>query len=274
MVDVIVDSGFMDLLIILVGALFIVLIIFLGIYAYQNYVTPKEAKETTKSKKKKLALILTAGLGHMADLFSVTEVIPEGVFEAVSGKKVKKQILRFQVPRKINIDGLEVAEGKDSAITTEVLQHVLNLNSEKVILRDARSPLFIAVRDKTVAAGIKGIGALAFLDKLESLTKIKEKIGVMKNVEGFKELGELLERFESKVSLIDFDVIRTNLALGWDQSIDESLREHDEELGKRKVLKGKDDFKTLCLYMGVLLIGVAMLIAVVWMVTSGSGGGT
>jgi hypothetical protein len=270
MVQVAVESTMIDSLIIGIGTLAIVLIVFFGIYAYNSYVNPKEAKEIKKAKQRKLPLILTASLSHFADLFAVTELIPEGVMETFPfGKGIKKRSLRFQLPRKYTVDSLEVADNKDADITRELLQKVLDLNSEKVILRDARSPLFIAVRDKSVAAGIKGIGALGFLNKLEKLSKIKEKIAVLKTTEGFTEIGKLLEDFHSEISLIDFDAIRQNLALGWDQTIDESLQKMDENLGERKVGKGKNDFKTMCLYLGVALIGAALFIAVFYMVTSG-----
>ena len=270
MVQVAVESAMIDSLIIGVGALVIILIIFFGIYAYNSYVNPKEAKEIKKAKQRKLPLILTAGLSHFADLFTVTEFIPEGVMEtAPFGKGVKRKNLRFQLPRKYTIDSLEVAEGKDEEKTRALLQKILDLNSDKVILRDARSPIFIAVRDKSVAAGIKGIGALGFLNKLEKLSKIKEKIDVLKTTEGFTDIGKLLEDFHSEISLIDFDAIRMNLSLGWDQTIDNSVKEQDQNIGFRQAKKGDKDFKTMCLYMGVLLIGVALVIAVIWLVSSG-----
>lgn len=267
MVQVAVESTFIDGLIIGVGALVIMLVVFFGVWAYQNHVTPKEARETKKAKQKKWPLILTVGLSHFADLFAVSEIIAGRIMETTPiGKGLKKYSLRFQLPQKNKVDGLEVADGKDEDLTREVLQCVLNLNAEKVMLRDTRSPLFIAVQDKTIAAGIKGIGALTFINKLEKLCSVKEQVNKLAETSGFEELGKVCQSFLEKITLVDFDAIRTHFTLSWDQGIDEATRQYDEQIGNKKAGKGKDDFRMMCLYAGFMLIGAACLIAVLWLV--------
>lgn len=264
---VLVDPSFIDLLIIFIGALFIVLILVLAGVGFESHRTPKEAKETKRSKVKKLPLILAAGLSHFADLFSMQEFMPEGVLETKPiGRKGEKHSLRFVTPRKIKAELLEVAEGKDAELTTALLQRFYDLNTEKVFLRHTGVPIMVAVRDKTIAAGIKGLGALSFIAKLEKLEKLDKQIAALENTDNFKDLGGLLKEFRSKISVIDFDAIRTNVPDGWDQTIGEAMKEYDRTVGEReKARQGNDLFKMILIagvIVAVMIIAAGVVAAI------------
>lgn len=289
---VLIDPNFVTTLLIMTFGLGIVItIIIIGI-AIKSFRTPKESKEIYHAKVHGLPLLLMVGLSHFADIFHAKDFIPEGVLEKIKGKASKKTLLRFQLPKNQKIEELDVDSNKNAIRTREAFENLRNLATSKVYLRNARIPIFAAVEDKAVAVGLKGLGALSFYDKLERLTTFKEKIqllktgtletdeptyikdndgklvqnGTKKTKTTFNDVAEVFEDFADKVSLIDFEVIRTKFVDAiFDQTTAESISSRDETVGRREAGKGLETFRQWLPFIAILIVvgclGIAIIIA-------------
>lgn len=269
MVLVGVDSGFIDSLIWTIVAFVCVLIIVVVERFIHEYRTTKESKSIDKGSHSKTPLAVAVGLDAYGDIVTIDQVTPEGLVQAQHGKGKNKTTVEYQLPdgkplgARINL--VKVQDGKDQKKTNEVIQLLYESVSKHPFLRGAKVPILGMVWDKGIAAGLPGLGALSYISKMEKLQELEVKIVALKELDkgqDFKELIEWINSVRSGWSVIDFNAVRTYFPLAWDQTRRQSQNQWHEQLGERKSKKSQDSFKTLCLYLGVLLIGVAALIAV------------
>lgn len=268
-----VDSNVLDqtTMLALVGVAAIVLLIILLIYLFYNrYRTPKEALDIkTCSNKGKMAIVV-AGLDAYTDIMPVDDFIPEGVKETRPiGKGAKKMSLRFAVPKAETApEDLEVAEGKSKEITQKVIQALYDLNTEKVFLRKAKIPMLFATKNSVAAVSLKFLGVLTFLKKLERIQQngvLYKQIEALKQSKNFTELGTWLSDLANTVTVVDFRQVYIHAASVVGQTKLDSISERDQTIGRRE---GKEDkekqTKTLLLYFGFAMCGLAALIAVIY----------
>jgi hypothetical protein len=243
------------------GLIAMIILICLSIYVVvDKYRTPKESNTVTKTTRKKGQLVLAAGLGHYGELLYATDVIPEGVlFSEKIGRGNSKTELLFQVPQKVNLGQIEASEGKNPDKTKMAAQGLINLNAQKLILKHCGRPIFAAVKDKAIAIGFYGLGALTFLERMERLTNLQSQITLLKKTERFKELGNLLDEYAMGWSAVDFNAARDCFSYCWDQTRRKSQNQWHEELGaKRNRDKDKQTKTVLLLLLGVF--GMAILL--------------
>jgi hypothetical protein len=223
----------------------------------------KSGKVIDAVKRAKKQLILAVTPGHLAHLFKVSQFVP-GVLETVKfDQRVGKRRKTFYEPEKTEVflslddlsndSGLTDEQKKESlALTQECLTYMLRANTEKVYLEDG-VPLTIALEDKTIAAGVKGIGALMFYEKLCKITNLKENISLLEKSKSFKEVGLYLKELYSKVSLIDVDVLRNYFDSDWDQTDDEAQKDMHYMLGFRDGQKKEKGIEKLIVIAGIAI---------------------
>lgn len=223
-----------------------------------------------KAAKGKKQLIVTATPGHTAHLFKAAQFTPGTLETAKFSERERKNRKVFYEPEKteiklrledINTDGLDEGEKEQAlALTQECLNNMLKASTEKVFLEEGL-PLTIAIEDKVITTGVKGIGALAFYEKLHKIKDLKEKISKLKEDTVFKEVGEYLQNLASQISLINIDVLRNYFDSDWDQTDDESQKEYYYTMGFRdgKSSNPKGGMDKVMVY-GAIAIGVAGII--------------
>jgi hypothetical protein len=261
-----VESGFIDMLIWAIVALVSLLIIAAVERAVHEHRTTRDAKNVDATSHKKGILALAAGLDQYADLVPVDQVTPEGIVQTKHGKGKNKTTVEYQLPECKIAPLPKVADGKDPEKTRSVIQMLFNSVSKHSILRSAKVPIVGLVWDKGIAVGLPGLGALSFLQKMEKLQNLQGQIAELKKAEyqdKFKDLVQWLEETASGWSLIDFNAVRNSFHFAWDQTRRRSQNQWHEDLGERRKAKSNESFKTLLLYFGVFLAGLAALIAVV-----------
>lgn len=258
------------------------IIVLFAVMVVKNWLRTKEGKIIDAAKGKRNHLVIAASLGAFAKLVKASDFNPEGILETIKFKDrwKKRSVQRkiFNPPKKIVVDvevikqemglakipsdeEIEVAE-----LTHELIQNQLNLTTEKVFLEGCRIPVSIACEDKVVWAGIKGLAAMAFYQKLEAVQKLGPKIKALVADADFKDVGEVLEQLVSKISLVDFNLIRGYFGESYTQSNDKSQKEYHYTMGfndgVESVKKGADTGK-LFLYMGLAGLIVGGVIAAI-----------
>ena len=257
-------------------------IILVAVMVVKNFLRTKEGKIIDAAKGKRGHLVLAASLGAFAKLMKTTDFNPEGILETIKFKDrwKRKSVSRkiFNPPKKIVVDGEVIrremglakvptdAEMEAAELTQELIQKELNLTTEKVFLEGCRIPVSIAVEDKVVWAGIKGLAAESFYKKLEAIQHLGPKIKSLKDDVDFKDVAEALEQMYNKISLVPFDFIRGYFGESYTQSNDKSQKEYHYTMGfnagVESVKKGQDNSKLL-LYMGLAGLIVGGVIAAI-----------
>ena len=227
--------------------------------------------DTVKRAKKQLVIAVTPG--HRANLFRVSQFVPGILETAKFSQRVSKKRKAFYEPEKtevfLSLDDLsgssltDEEKKKSLELTQECLNYMLRANTEKIFLEDG-VPVTLALEDKVITAGVKGIGALAFYEKLCKITLVKEKIVALKSSQVFHEVGLYLEGLASQVTLLNIDVLRSYFDSDWDQSDDETQKELHYMMGYRdgqKKEKGVEKFFIIGgIAMGILgVVGGAVL---------------
>ena len=269
---------------VIVAVVAIVAIIILAIFiVVKNLLRTKEGKIIDSAKGKRSHLILAASLGPFAKLLKANDFNPEGVLETVKFKnrwKKKSAIRRIYNPPKKQIVPLDVVKEQmglppmptqaqiDAAqLTRDLIQKELDLTTEKVFLEGCRIPVSVAVEDKVVWSGIKGLGAETFFNKLEAVQRVGPKIQILLRSPVFKEVGEVLEQLYNKVSLVPFDLVRSYFGESYDQSNDKSQKEYHYTMGfndgVESVKKSSDSKDKMFMYLGLMGIGGGCAIAAI-----------
>lgn len=248
--------------------------------AVKKFLTPQESINIYDAKRRKESLILQLGLDHWGEIIPVRRFIPEGVLETKpTGKGALKTNSMFQLPQKTTIAAINVKSGKNAERTRLVAQWLADKNSEKVVLRGARVPIFGAVADKAIAVGLKGFAALSFLDKLERLhvtvdpprneeaPEAEPKMSLLEQLKAnpeFSELASALEEFKQGFSLIDLNAVRNQFPYFYDQTHRDSMKERNQIIGFRKAAKKNDksDIKVLLMLL-VLVFGLLAAAALI-----------
>jgi hypothetical protein len=223
----------------------------------------KSGKTIDAVKRAKKQLILAVTPGHLAHLFKVDQFMPGVLETAKFQSRVGKKRKTFYEPEKTEItlslddlsndSGLTDEQKKESlALTQECLTHMLRANTEKVYLEEG-VPVTIALEDKVITAGVKGIGALAFYEKLCKVNHLKEVIATLKESADFKEVSFYLEGLLAKVSLIDIDVLRNYFDSDWSQSDDESQKDYHYTIGYRDGQKKEKGIEKIIVIAGIAI---------------------
>jgi hypothetical protein len=135
---------------------------------------------------------------------------------------------------------------------------MLQSNTEKVFLEDS-VPLTLALEDKTITTGVKGIGAFNHYEKLHKITELKEKIELLKNSATFQDIGIYLSGLLSQVTLINIDVLRNYFDADWNQSDDESQKEYHYTCGTRDAKRPEKGLEKW-IVIGGIAIGISGMV--------------
>lgn len=223
-------------------------------WAVRNLLRSKTGKVIDRAKAQRKPLVLAASLGHHARLMKVTEVFP-GMLETTKfAKRAGKNRKVFATPRytEVELSEGEIQDQASRELTQECLKNMLKLNTEKVFLEDG-VPVTLALDDKVITTGVKGIGALAFYEKLLKIDKIKDKITELKESATLKEVGEYLESLASKLSIINIEVLRNYFDSDWDQADAESQSEYYYVQGYRDGQKKEKGVEKLFIIGGIAI---------------------
>lgn len=268
-----VDSSVLDqttmLALIGVGAIIVLIILLIYVF-YNRYRTPKESMDIKKASNRGQMALMVVGLDQFADIMPVKDFVPEGIKETEPiGRGAKKLSLRFSIPRAEKApENMDVADGKSSEVTAQVLQVLYNLNTEKSFLRKAKIPILAAVKNSAAAVSLKFLGVQSFLAKLERIQKsgeLYEQIKILKASKRCHELGLWLEDLSTGISVIDFQEVYSRAASTVGQTKLDSISERDQTIGRREGKEDKDKgTKNMLLYFGFAMGMVAVVIAVVY----------
>jgi hypothetical protein len=247
-------------------------------WVVKNMLRSKSGKVIDSVKSRHKELLLAATPGHRAHLFKVGQFLAGRLETGKFDDRVKNKRKTFREPERTNVflqesdlagmDNLSPEEKKQSlALTQECLTHMLNVNTDKVFLEDG-VPVTLAVEDKVIVTGVKGIGALAFYEKLYRIQQLREKIDALEQNSTFKDVGEYLKNLLSQVSLINIDVLRNYFDADYNQTDEESQNEYHFMMGVRKGRQGeKNQFSKLIVYgaIGVAIAGVVGGAVLAWL---------
>jgi hypothetical protein len=224
------------------------------IWLIKSLLRSKSGKIIDAVKASKKQLIIAATPGHLAHLFKVSQFVPGVLQTAKFSDRVGKKRKVFYEPEKTEVfispseitgSNLTDEEKQRSAeLTQECLNHMLRSNTEKLYLEDG-VPVTLAIEDKVITTGVKGIGALAYYEKLCKISQLKGKIAALKQSQFFGEVGVYLEGLASQVSFISIDVLRNYFDSDYDQTDDEAQKELHYMMGYRdgqKKEKGIEKF--------------------------------
>jgi hypothetical protein len=222
---------------------------------------------------KKIPLILLAGLDHFADLMPLKEFIPE-VLETIPQNKMlgkkPKRTNRFALAQKIDVDDIDVAPDKDAEFTRKTIQALNDLATQKTFIRGVHVPILAGVKNRAIAASFPFLGALNLIRDLESILKNRKMVEAMAKSKdpSIRDLGEVLNRLATGVSMIDFHAVYTHIDANWDLTIQEGISERDKTDGRLERAEDKEKgTKTVLL----LIFGVVGLIIaggiVLWVLT-------
>lgn len=195
-------------------------------WGLRNYLRSRTGKIIDRAKAQKKPLVLAASSGHLAKFLKVSEVFP-GMLETFQFKKRLKRnrkVFRSAKNNPAQLTPEEIEDAKARELTEDCINAVLTLNAEKVFLEDG-VPLTLAVDDRAISVGIKGLGAMAYFEKLCKIENIKSVIGKLKEKPEFKAVGYYLENLASQISLINLDTIR----LYFDSDYSQEDAQHQNE---------------------------------------------
>lgn len=273
------------LLLFIVGLISTVII---GVFwAVTNMLRSRSGKtlDRVKSSKGKKQLIAAVTPGHIARLLPASQAVP-GVLETVKFEdRIKKQRQVFYEPEKIerlltlkdiNTEGLTDEEKTRAlALTQECFNFMLKGNTERVFLEEG-IPLTIAIEDKVVTAGVKGIGALAIYEKLHKITDLKTQIAKLRELKEYQELVNYLNDLVSQVTPIQVDVLRNYFDSEWNQTTNEANEDRIYTTGFRDGANSRPktaDMSKLFI-IGGIAIGIAGMVGGAVLAYLGMSGGS
>ena len=238
------------------------------LWLVKNLLRSKSGKTIDSVKSGHKQLLLAATPSHRANLFKVFPFVPGVLHTAKFDKRIAKKRKVFYEAEKNQV-ALELSDlTNDSfltmeqkmqrlAITQEYLNFVLEANTQKVFLEDA-VPLTLAIEDKVITTGVKGIGAMAFVEKLYKVNGLVGKIEALSKSPDFKDVASYLKGIASQITVIDIDLLRNYFNSDWDQSDDENQKELYYTMGYREKNKGKEGIEKLIVYgaIGIAIAGV------------------
>jgi hypothetical protein len=240
-------------------------VVVLILWFVKNYLRTKSGKtiDSTKSQHKQLVLAITPG--HKADLLKTNQMIPGTLETAKFKDRASKKRKIFYEPEKtqlilddkdlIGMENLSADEKvKALALTQECLNYMLQSNTEKVFLEDS-VPLTLALADKVITTGVKGLGAFNHYEKLHKIVQLKEKVALLKQSASFRDIGDYLSGLLSQVTLINIDVLRNYFDADWNQSDDESQKEYHYTCGIRDAKKPEKGLEKW-IVIGGLVMGI------------------
>jgi hypothetical protein len=244
-------------------------VVVLILWFVKNMMRTKSGKliDSTKSRHKQLVLAVTPG--HRANLIKVGQFLPGSLESAKFKDRVSKKRKVFYEPEKTvlplsnsDLVGMEnLPEDQKSqalALTQQCLDYMLQANTEKVFLEDG-VPLTLALEDKVITTGVKGIGAFNHYEKLHKIVGLKEKIELLKESAVFGEIGTYLTGLLSQVSLINIDVLRNYFDSDWNQSDDESQKEYYYTMGTRDAKRPEKGLEKW-IVIGGIAIGISGMV--------------
>lgn len=238
-------------------------------WAVKNVLRSKSGKKIDSAKAGHKQLIIAATPGHRANIFKVNQFLP-GILETAKHKeRISKKRKVFFEPEKthillaesdlVGIENLSDEEKKQSlSLTQQCLDYQLQSNTEKLFLEEG-IPLTLAIEDKTITTGVKGLGAFNYYEKLHKIVILKDKVEALKNSATFHDVGVFLNDLISQVTLINIDVLRNYFDSDWDQSDDESQKEYYYTMGLRDGKKGEKGFEKWFIFGGIG-IGIAGIV--------------
>lgn len=235
----------------------------------KNIMRSKSGKVIDSVKAGKKQLLLAATPSHTANLFKVFPMVP-GILQTTAFKnriskkrkvfyEAEKTKLTLEVSDLNVINSLSEDEQKQRlALNQECLDFILAQNTDKVYLENA-VPLTLAIEDKVVTVGVKGIGAMAHIEKLYGINKIRDKINALDKVSGFKDVADYLKTLASQITIIDIDLLRNYFNADWDQSDDESQKDLYYNMGLRDGRQKEKGFEKWFVFGGIG-IGIAGIV--------------
>jgi hypothetical protein len=240
------------------------------VYFIQDKVrTPKQAANLTAAHRKRIVTILLAGLDHFADLMPLKEFIPQVLETFPFGKGAQKRTRRFVLPQKVNMMETELSEpisaGKSEMATRRWMQSLNDLNNIRVTLRGMNNPMFVGVKNRSIAMSFPFASALSWTKDIEMLTKDPSVVEAMRGHQNPKiqNIGEILTRMMIGVSGVDFHAVYKNIDINYDPTIQDSISERDKTDGRleRSEDKEKPTKTILLLIMAIMGIGVIIVVA-------------
>lgn len=247
----------------------------------KNLLRTKSGKTIDSVKAGHKQLLIAATPSHRANLFKVFPHVP-GLLQTAKfqdREKKKRKVfyeaeqnkIALEVSDLANMEGLSEAEKNQRLVLTQqCIDYVLEANTQKVFIEDG-VPLTIAVEDKIITTGVKGIGAMAIYEKLFQVHALKDKITAMEAMPSFKDVAAYLKSLASQITPIDYDLLRTYFNSGWDQCDDESQKDLYYNMGLRDANKGKQGFEKMILYAGIAIgvLGIAGGAVLAWLSKGG-----
>lgn len=242
------------------------------LWVVTNALRSKSGKIIDSVKRSRTSqLLLAVTPTHRGNLFMVKPFL-SGVLETAKFKeRVRKKRKVFYEPKYTEVElGLNDLE-RDPAfkdmtdeqkveslkLTQECLNFMLKANTEKVFLED-NVPLTLALEDKVISTGVKGVGALAFFEKLCKIKELKAQIKNLEESKEHKEIAEYLKTLLSRVTPINVDVLRNYWDSTFNQTDDESVHEAYYTQGRRDEHGERGGTEKLFIYGGIAfaIIGV------------------
>lgn len=223
-------------------------------WAVRNYLRSRTGKTIDRAKAQKKPLVLAASASHLAKFLRVSEVMP-GVLETAAFKKRLKKdrkVFKSAKNQPVELTEEEIADAKARELTEDCINKVLKLNTEKVFLEDG-VPLTLAVGDRVISTGVKGIGAMAYFEKLCKIEGIKDLIGKLKASDEYRAVGTYLENLASQISLIDLDTIRLYFDADYSQEDEQHQNEFYYIQGHRDAQNAEHKTEKIFIYGGIAI---------------------
>lgn len=242
-------------------------IVVVVLWAVRNVIRTKSGKAIDSARGRHHQLILSATPDHHARFMEVWQFMPGLIETTKFSKRMKKSRFVFSSPKKTDveltleeIDAAKVEDDRKKSfiLTQECLTHMLRVNTEKVFIENG-VPVTLAVEDKVVTAGVKGIGAMAYYEKLTKIDRIKDKIEDLKKNEVFHEVGDYLSSLAAQVSLIDINVLRNYFDSDYDQIDEESKNEWYYLQGSRDMQKKEKQIEKWAIIGGCAIGGIGLV---------------
>lgn len=196
------------------------------IWGIRNFLRSKSGKVIDRAKAQKKPLVLAASSGHLAKLMKVNEVLPGLLETAPFKQRKKKQRYVFNTPKTMEVEltAEEIENETARSLTEDCVNVMLKANTEKVFLEDG-VPVTLALADRVITTGVKGIGSLAYFEKLCKIEGIKDKITELSKIKKFKVIAEYLTGLAAQITIIRLDVIRAYFDADYSQ--EDSQHQHD-----------------------------------------------
>jgi hypothetical protein len=123
------------------------------------------------------------------------------------------------------------------------------------------------VKNRSIAASFPFLSALNWTKDIEELIKKPAVIEALKTCKDIdlRNLGEVLQRMSTGVSLVDFHAVYKYVDINWDHTINDSISERDKTDGRLERGEDKEKgTKNMLLYFGFAMCSLAAVIAVIY----------